>query len=445
MAANESDARLFSLANAISASVSKMQDLLSARGIPPPSFDQDSNFNLPMEVAEERDVVLDATAELHDLLLDPLNLIHRHGGHNNSLCLEAIAEFKVADVVPLNSSVSFADIAKQTPMTEQMTARILRHAMTMRVFHEPEPGMVAHTAASKALHHSGANDWLRAGTQEMWPAATKMVTALKKWPASQEPNETGYSLSNNTDETIYAIYARDAECASRWAKGMSVFAQRPQFNLSYITDHYDWKSLGSAQVVDIGGSQGHVSMALARQFDNLTLTVQDMDQVVQSATVPEQLKERVKVMAHDLFDTQPIMGADVYYLRWVLHNWSDKYCHQILRALQPALRPGARVVINESLMPEPGKIARWKEKNLRATDLNMAAAFNGQERTVAEFERLFKHVDAAFELKNVIEPPGSALGILEFVWQGGVSSTSGLALENLAKEGGETEDEVSCG
>jgi hypothetical protein len=24
--------------------------------------------------------VLDATAELHDLLLEPLNLIHRHGG-----------------------------------------------------------------------------------------------------------------------------------------------------------------------------------------------------------------------------------------------------------------------------------------------------------------------------------------------------------------------------
>ncbi|KAG4219525.1 hypothetical protein PC116_g31996 [Phytophthora cactorum] len=50
--------------------------------------------------------------------------------------------------------------------------------------------MVAHTAASKILSHSAANDWLQAGTEEMWSAATKTVEAFKKWPASQEPNET---------------------------------------------------------------------------------------------------------------------------------------------------------------------------------------------------------------------------------------------------------------
>lgn len=124
--------------------------------------------------------------------------------------MQAIATFKVADMVPANGRVSFVDIAKATPMTEQMTARLLRHAMTMRIFCEPEPGMVAHTAASKILRHSAANDWLQAGTEEMWPAATKvseigtwedlvadakccscqMIEALAKWPASEEPNET---------------------------------------------------------------------------------------------------------------------------------------------------------------------------------------------------------------------------------------------------------------
>lgn len=94
--------------------------------------------------------------------------------HNNLVCLGAIAEFKIADLVPFNGRVSFGEIASKTPMTEAMTARILRHAMTMRVFHEPEPGMVAHTSASKVLSHSPANDWLQSGTREMWPAATKV-------------------------------------------------------------------------------------------------------------------------------------------------------------------------------------------------------------------------------------------------------------------------------
>lgn len=146
---------------------------------------------------------------------------------------------------------------------------------------------------------------------------------------------------------------------------MQVFSQRPQFDLSYVTNHYDWESLGSALVVDVGGSQGHVSIALARQFSNLKFIVQDMEKIVDNCRVPEELRQRVSFMAHDIFTPQPVKAADVFFLRWVLHNWSDKYCLRILRALIPSLRRGARVIIQETIMPEPGAVAMWKEKNLR--------------------------------------------------------------------------------
>ena len=58
----------------------------------------------------------------------------------------------------------------------------------------------------------------------------------------------------------------------------------------------------------------------------------------------------------------------------------------------------------------------------RATDLTMAAAFNSQERTAAEFEALLTQADPAFSLQRVIEPAGSALGFLEFVWQGSTTT-----------------------
>jgi hypothetical protein len=94
--------------------------------------------------------------------------------HNNPLCMLAIADFKLADKVPLHGKASFEDIAKDTPLTTDMTARLLRHAMTMRIFRETSPGIVAHTAASRTLHKSAANDWLQSGTEEMWPAAVKV-------------------------------------------------------------------------------------------------------------------------------------------------------------------------------------------------------------------------------------------------------------------------------
>ena len=46
----------------------------------------------------------------------------------------------------------------------------------------------------------------------------------------------------------------------------------------------------------------------------------------------------------------------------------------------------------------------------------MGAAFNARERTVSEWKMLLAEADSRFSLKSVIEPPGSALGILEIIW-----------------------------
>jgi hypothetical protein len=51
-------------------------------------------------------------------------------------------------------------------------------------------------------------------------------------------------------------------------------------------------------------------------------------------------------------------------------------------------------------------------------DLEMAYTFNARERTLADWKGLFEEADPAFLLKNVIQPKGSALGMLEYVWKG---------------------------
>jgi len=164
---------------------------------------------------------------------------------------------------------------------------------------------------------------------------------------------------------MYEVFARDAERASRFARGMQIFNEHPQFDIFYVTDHYDWEALGQAQFVDVGGSRGHVSLALVKRFNRLSLIVQDMERVVENLTPPEDLQERVKLIPHDFFSPQPVQGADVYYLRWILHNWADKFAMLILCAPIPALKPGAWVILQETLIPEPGEVALWKERNLR--------------------------------------------------------------------------------
>lgn len=152
----------------------------------------------------------------------------------------------------------------------------------------------------------------------------------------------------------------------RFSSAMKAYSESSAFDLTYVLDHYEWASLGPVKVVDVGGSQGHVSKALATRFDNLDITVQDFEAVIQGAgdSLPEQLKDRVRFMAHNFFAPQPIQ-ADVYYCRWIFHNWSDKYSIAILRSLVPALKPGARLLIQEIRMPEPNDVAQWRDKIFR--------------------------------------------------------------------------------
>ncbi|KAK8102241.1 hypothetical protein PG984_015387 [Apiospora sp. TS-2023a] len=415
----DSKPRIVELAQSIIDNVSQLETVFSAKGLPFPSFEEDAPYKMPLEAFDARDVVLDASAELYDLLLDPLTLVIKQGSYNNMVSLQAISRFKIAEKVPTNGGqISFADLAKQTGVPERMIQRLLRQAITMRVFREPQEGFVAHTQASKALLKPEMACWLASGTEDMWPAATKVVDAIEKWGDTEESNETGFVLAKNTTKSIYQLLAETPEMAQRFSGMMGALSASEEYDLTYVLDHYDWASLGAAHVVDIGGSEGHVSIALAKRFPNLTLVVQDMEQVVSHAAgnLPADLQGRVSFMAHDMFQPQTV-EADVYYMRWILHNWSDKCCKAILEALVPALKKGSRVLIQDFYMPKPGEVALWKEKDARAMDLNMTATFNGLERTADDWNALFQAADPRFVLQKIIQPKGSALSLIDVRWK----------------------------
>ncbi|KAI1207204.1 sterigmatocystin 8-O-methyltransferase [Annulohypoxylon truncatum] len=419
MSSNPSSAsRLSQLAALIRESVTKLEETLSAQGFQSPSLDEDAPQSLPRDTVDMRDVIIDCAAELQALLLGPLEIIYRNGAHNNCVSLQAISRLKIASLVPIGGQTTFAKIAEQTGLDERAVRRLLRHAMTLRVFREPEPGVVAHTKVSKVLTNPVANDWCRAGTEEMWPAATKMVDAFQKWPGSPEPNHTGFSLANNTEDSIYQVLEKNPERASRFANTMIAYTMMTEYDTSHIFNNYDWKSLGQVQMIDVGGGAGHHSMELARRFPNLSVIVQDMNEMFEGIKVPEELEGRFEFMAYDLFAPQTVQ-ADVYFFRWIFHNWSDKYSIMIIKALIPALKPGAKIILNESCMPEPGEIAHWREQDLRSFDISMGASFNSYERSLDEWKALLSEADPRFVFQRVSGAKDSALSIIEFVWSDG--------------------------
>ena len=146
---------------------------------------------------------------------------------------------------------------------------------------------------------------------------------------------------------------------------MSYFQTHPGFKTSHVLHSFDWKSLGKATVVDVGGSHGEVCVELARKYPSLKFIVQDREELINESSSPKDLGDRVRFTVYDFFTDQTVKGADVYFFRWILHNWSDKYCIRILKALIPGLKHGAWILLQELLIPEPGTMPAFQERKHR--------------------------------------------------------------------------------
>ena len=325
---------------------------------------------------------------------------------------------------PLHETATYAEIAKKVGLSEVNVRRFLRHAMTNRIFVEVSPGVVAHTAGSRVLAEDPAmNDWVGFCVDDMWPAASKTVAALELNPSASEPTQTGFTFANNTTdvEPMFVTFGKSPLRAKRMGGAMVSLTGGEGYEVSYLLDNYDWASIDaiSGTVVDVGGSHGFVCVDLAKRYKNMKFVVQDLPKTVNSAPkLDDEIKDRITFQAHDFHTVQPVKGADVYFYRWILHNQADKYAISMLKQLIPALKKGARVMINDHCLPEPNTESLWDEKIMRTMDLVMLTLLNAQERTEGEFRELFEKVDPGFRFVGVTRPKGCRMSIVEAVWDG---------------------------
>ena len=286
--------------------------------------------------------------------------------HNTLTSVQAIQRFNIATSFPVGSTASFDEIASKCSLSVSDTKRIVRHAMTHYMFKESSKGVVMHTAASKALAEIPPLRQLTGFmTTEMWPSATRVVDAMEKWPASQEPNEAGFNLANDTDKQMMDFVNQTPERAEQMAGAMTFTQSGPAYSVEHILNNHDWGDAVHGKLVDVGGSVGAVTIQIARRFPGMQCVVQDLPEVIAGAKVPEDLEGRLSFMAHNFFAEQPVKDADLYLLRWILHDWADKYAMRILRNLIPALKKGAKILVCELCMPQPGVLSPYRERSAR--------------------------------------------------------------------------------
>ncbi|KAI0966727.1 S-adenosyl-L-methionine-dependent methyltransferase [Xylaria arbuscula] len=341
----------------------------------------------------------------------------------------ALLVFNIPKLVPLHGSIAMGELAAEAGLQEDKLSRIVRYATTNFIFCEPQPGHVAHTALSARLaREPGFATFLQLVLIDLAPVAVALPRACLAWPYSEEPAQCSVNAAFDTPEPFFRWLSRDAARQTRFDEGMAGFSSAEGVlggrSESIDVAAYPWatKLPSNAVVVDVGGGSGHVSRALAAAFPSFRITVQDRPEVINAISCSDSSHGGIAYQAHSFFDPQPLVGADAYFLRQILHDWPRRESVAVLRALAPALKPGARILVSEYVVPTPEELAEpgrmIEAKLVREMDLQMMACFNSKERTKDEFISLFGEADSRLRFCGTYQVAEDRKNcIFEAVWE----------------------------
>lgn len=280
--------------------------------------------------------------------------------------LHVLYKFELAKHVPLAGSISYADLAGRCGLPESQTRRYVRSAISFRIFCESSPDMVQHNAASAVLATSTLHDWLGIATEELAPAALKIVESLKTYPAADKPAESAFALANGStgDRDLFSIIEAQPERMARFSNAMEWSMKVPGMEPQYTIEHLGWHNVKNIDaprcpkvVVDVGGGTGTLIKAILERCPEIEKAiVEDLPSVVTQAATDSlngRLEDRLDYHGYNFFTEQTVKDADVYIWRCVFHDWPDSYAARILQNQIPALKPGARLIFLERCLDPP--------------------------------------------------------------------------------------------
>ena len=374
---------LVELATNLLESAKAVEAHLQSHGLPLPDFDHDLLTSLPKDLQSHRTTLINLSNELKLLAQGPNGTVQNIVmGWTDQVSLRVAYAYNLAAHVPLEGSCSYASLAAASGLAEPVLRRIMRHCMGNYNFAPAGNDEVRHTAISRLLAtDSEFRDCVGFQLEDFVPASAFVVEALREFGDSAEGEHTGLALNEQArrffrdvsagrstelppPQSIYQIFAQEPERGRRFGGGMRYYTRTDAVNLNHLLTGFDWSAVDKpgAVMVDVGGGHGGVSQFLAQHTEHLHFVVQDIPETVAAGRdqLPRDLQGRVEFMIHDFFTPQS-RTSDIYFMRWVVHNWSDVKVITILKNLVPAMKPESQIIIFEwAATGEPSSLATQK-------------------------------------------------------------------------------------
>lgn len=316
-----------------------------------------------------------------------------------SQAISVAAKLYIADHLK-DGAKSVAELARLTETHEPSLYRLLRALASVGVFRKDAEGRFANSPLSEVLR-SDHPDSMRGAAhmicdREHWNAHGNLLQSVKTGEIAFE-----YAFG----QPIFPYYAENPEPAKIFFDAMTSFSKSAA---KAVAEVYDFSR--TQTIADIGGGHGLVLATVLQSNPQAEGILFDQPSVVAEAgdlLRSEGVADRVKTLGGDFFAEIPV-AADVYLMKFIIHDWNDEQSVSILSNLAKSAEPGAKVLLIETVIEEDDHAPSAS----KLMDLNMLAMTGGKERTPTEYAELFEKT--GFKLTRVIPTP-SPLQIVEAV------------------------------
>jgi SAM-dependent methyltransferase len=303
-------------------------------------------------------------------------------GYWTTQAIFVAAELGIADLLA-DGPKSPDELGKQAGVRGDMLYRVLRALAGIGIFAEDDGGRFMLTPLAETLRgDSGQRAYARLHGRELYQSWYKLLEAVQS-------GDAGFVKAFGMPAFEY--FSKNPERGAIFDGAMT---GHHGAEADPMLDAYDFSAF--ADVVDVGGGNGSLLTAILKRHPQMRGVLFDLPRVVeraQPAIEAAGLGERCRVVGGSFLESVPL-GADIYVLRHVVHDWRDEDAAAILRNCRNAMKPEGRVLVVEIVVPAGNdpSFAKWMDL--------MMITYGGKERSEKQYRELF--AQAGLSLTRIV-------------------------------------------
>jgi SAM-dependent methyltransferase len=305
--------------------------------------------------------------------------------------MQTAARLGVADALG-GDAKTYEEVARETGTHPDRMRRFLRALASLDVVRDLGEGRFELTPVGHCLRAD-----VPGSLRPFLLMADSMWGELRHLPDCLRTGKNGFELGYG--QAPFSVISQDPERAAIFNDAMSTLSVATGAAVAKAYDFAD-----ARRIVDVAGGHGKVLASILAAHPHLTGTLFDMPSVVAGAgalLAREGVADRCEVVGGDMFASVP-QGGDIYLLSHIVHDWEDAPARQILQSCRRVMRPEARLLVVDLVLPERVKPDPRVAGDM-LFDLMMMVAMGGRERTAGELEALLG--SAGLQLQRVLPLP----------------------------------------